>query len=375
MLKALAHDLVASMALPPFTNSAVDGYAVRFADIVTAADGPIAVADRVMAGGSAEGSVPPGRAVRIFTGAPMPDGSDTVFMQEDVRVDADGHVHFPTGLCRGANVRPVGEDISAGSVVLPNGRRLRPQDVAVCAALGLTELQVRRSVRVAVFSTGDEIVSPGSARGLSQLFDSNRFMLAAMLRRLGCAVSDLGILADDPILIADALRQAAAGHDFILASGGVSTGEADHVKAGVENAGKLAFWRVAIKPGRPIAMGSINGVPFMGLPGNPVASFVTFVYLGRSAVLALAGAVSEPFTPTPVRAAFAYRKKAGRREYVRAKIRGGPDGALEAVKFPREGAGLLSSLIETEGLVELSESTTLVESGTMVAFLPYSVLL
>ena len=372
--RVLAHDLIASMALPPFTNSAVDGYAVRFADIVAAAGAPIAVADRVMAGGSAKGSVPPGRAVRIFTGAPMPDGSDTVFMQEDVRIDAGG-VHFPTGLRQGANVRPIGEDIPAGSVVLPRGRRLRPQDVAVCAALGLTELEVRRSVRVAVFSTGDEIVSPGSARGPSQLFDSNRFMLAAMLRRLGCAVSNLGILADDPILIADALREAAAGHDFILASGGVSTGEADQVKAGVENAGKLAFWRVAIKPGRPIAMGSIDGVPFMGLPGNPVASFVTFVYLARAAVLALAGAVSEPFTAMPVRAAFTYRKKAGRREYARAKIRRGADGALEAVKFPREGAGLLSSLIETEGLVELPESATLVEPGAMVAFLPYLVLL
>jgi molybdopterin molybdotransferase len=331
--RVLAHDLIAPMALPPFTNSAVDGYAVRFADIVTAAGAPLTVADRVVAGGSAKGSVPPGRAVRIFTGAPMPDGSDTVFMQEDVRADAGGRIHFPTGLRRGANVRPIGEDFPAGTVVLPRGRRLRPQDVAVCAALGLTELEVRRSVRVAVFSTGDEIVSPGSARGPSQLFDSNRFMLAAMLRRLGCAVGDLGILADDPILIADALRQAAAGHDFILASGGVSTGEADQVKAGVENAGKLAFWRVAIKPGRPIAMGSIDGVPFMGLPGNPVASFVTFVYLARAAVLALAGAVSEPFTAMPVRAAFTYRKKAGRREYARAKIRRGADGALEAVKF------------------------------------------
>jgi molybdopterin molybdotransferase len=368
--RVLAHDLIAPMALPPFTNSAVDGYAARFANIVTAAGAPLTVADRVVAGGSAKGSVPPGRAVRIFTGAPMPDGSDTVFMQEDVRVDADGHVHFPTGLCRGANVRPVGEDISAGSVVLPRGRRLRPQDVAVCAALGLTELEVRRSVRVAVFSTGDEIVSPGSARGPAQLFDSNRFMLAAMLRRLGCAVSDLGILADDPILIADALRQAAAGHDFILASGGVSTGEADHVKAGVENAGMLAFWRVAIKPGRPIAVGSINSVPFMGLPGNPVASFVTFVYLARAAVLALEGAVSEPFTAMPVRAAFAYRKKAGRREYARAKIRRGADGALEAVKFPREGAGLLSSLIETEGLVELPETATLSNPERWSRFCP-----
>jgi molybdopterin molybdotransferase len=373
--RVLARDLVAQSPLPPFTNSAVDGYAVRLADVLTAAGAPLAVVDRVMAGGAAKGPMPPGRAARIFTGAPMPEGADTVFMQEDVRVGDDGCVHFPAGLRAGANVRPVGEDIPIGGVVLPKGRRLRPQDVAVCAALGLTEIKVHRPVRVAVFSTGDEIVSPGSARGPSQLFDSNRFMLAAMSRRLGCEVSDLGILADDPILIANALQKAAAEHDFILASGGVSTGEADHVKAGVESAGELGFWRVAIKPGRPIAMGAIAGVPFMGLPGNPVASFVTFAYLARAAVLALAGAAAEPFVPTPARAAFSYRKKAGRREYVRANLKRGLDGALEAVKFPREGAGLLSSLIETDGLIELSETTTQVEHGAMVAFLPYSLLL
>jgi molybdopterin molybdotransferase len=373
--RVLVQDLVASVALPPFTNSAVDGYAVRFADVAAARGAPIAIANRVMAGSAAKGAVSPGQATRIFTGAPMPEGADTVFMQEDVRLDHAGRVHFPEGLRCGANVRPIGEDVAVGQVVLPKGRRLRPQDVAVCAALGLVEIDVRRSVRVAVISTGDEIVSPGSARSPSQLFDSNRFMLAAMLRRLGCEVGDFGILADDPVLIADALRAAAARHDLILASGGVSTGEADHVRAGVESAGRLVFWRVAIKPGRPIAMGSIIGVPFMGLPGNPVASFVTFAYFARAAVLALAGAVSESFVSTPVRSAFLYRKKAGRREYLRANIRRGADGGVEAVKFPREGAGLLSSLIETDGLVELPEAATGVEPGETVAFLPYSILL
>ena len=373
--RVLVRDLVASMALPPFTNSAVDGYAVRFADVAAAGGAPIGIADRVMAGGATKSAVPPGQAVRMFTGAPIPEGADTVFMQEDVRVDAAGHVCFPEGLRLGANVRPAGEDIREGHVVLLNGRRLRPQDVAVCAAVGLTEVQVRRPVRVAIFSTGDEIVSPGSPRGPSQLFDSNRFMLAAMLRRLGCEVGDHGILADDPTLIAEALRVAAAGHDLILASGGVSTGEADHVKAAVESAGRLVFWRVAIKPGRPIAMGSVTGVPFMGLPGNPVASFVTFAYLARAAVLALAGAASESFVSAPVRSAFAYRKKAGRREYLRANIQRTTGGGLEAVKFEKEGAGLLSSLIETDGLVELPESTTLIDPGDTVAFLPYSLLL
>jgi molybdopterin molybdotransferase len=368
--RVLVHDLLAPLALPPFTNSAVDGYAVRLADIEAGGAGPVIVADRVTAGRAPKGPVPFGQAVRIFTGAPMPEGADTVFMQEDVKVD-DGRVLFPAGLRRGANVRPAGEDIPQGGVVLPKGRRLRPQDVAVCAALGLTEVEVRRPVRVAVFSTGDEIVSPGSTRSASQLFDSNRFMLAAMLRRLGCVVGDLGILLDDPLLIAKALGQAAAGHDFILASGGVSTGEADHVKAGVETAGELVFWRVAIKPGRPIAMGSVAGVPFMGLPGNPVASFVTFAYLARAVVLALAGAAPETFAPCPARSAFTYRKKAGRREYVRASLRRDADGALVAEKFPREGAGLLSSLIATDGLVELPEATTRVEPGQTVSFLPY----
>ena len=370
----LAHDLIASMPLPPFKNFAVDGYAIRFADIETAAGAPLTVADQVVAGASAKGYSSRTRGAHLY--------GRTNAGRLGHGLHAGGRsgrrrrpVHFPTGLCRGANVRPVGEDISAGSVVLPRGRRLRPQDVAVCAALGLTELQVRRSVRVAVFSTGDEIVSPGSARGPSQLFELEPFHAGRNAPPPRVRGQRSGYSRHDPILIADALRQAAAGHDFILASGGVSTGEADHVKAGVESAGKLAFWRVAIKPGRPIAMGSINGVPFMGLPGNPVASFVTFVYLARSAVLALAGTDSEPFTATPVRAAFAYRKKAGRREYARAKVRRGADGALEAVKFPREGAGLLSSLIKTEGLVELPELATLVEPGAMVAFFPYSVLL
>ena len=238
--RVMVEDLVAPIELPPFTNSAVDGYAVRFAD-VAAGGGPPSVTARVMAG-SAAVRVPPGEAVRIFTGAPIPEGADTVFMQEDVRIDELGRAHFPVELRCGDNIRSAGDDVARGQIVLRKGRRLRPQDVALCAALGLTEVEVRRSVRVAVFSTGDEIVSPGFARGPSQLFDSNRFMLCAMLRRLGCDVSDRGILVDNQKLIADGLREAALGHDLILASGGVSVGEADHVKAAVESSGSLAFF-------------------------------------------------------------------------------------------------------------------------------------
>ena len=222
--RTLVKDMVAPLPLPPFTNSAVDGYALRGADLPQTAEKAFPVADRIQAGVLPERSVAPGQAVRIFTGAPMPDGADTVYMQEDVRVDDAGRVVLPPGLKRGANVRPAGEDIAAGKVVLQAGQQMRPQDVALAAALGMTHVEVLRKVRVAIFSTGDEIVAPGSVRGPAQLFDSNRFMLMAMLSRMGCDVTDLGILADDSRQIAEMLKAAASTHDLMLTSGGVSTG-------------------------------------------------------------------------------------------------------------------------------------------------------
>lgn len=370
----LAAPIVAPMPLPPFMNSAVDGYAVRSADLPKDAERAFVVSGRVQAGSAAPAAIAPGEAVRIFTGAPMPGGADTVFMQEDVRIDDEGRVVLPAGLKPGANVRPAGEDIPEGRVALPAGRRLRPQDIALAAALGLTRIEVRRRVRVAVFSTGNEVVLPGAARANMQLFDSNRYMLMAMLKRLGCEVGDLGILRDDREQLAASLKDAAGHHDLILTSGGVSTGDEDHVKASVESVGKLVLWRMAIKPGRPVAMGVIGGVPFIGLPGNPVASFVTFTYVVRPAVLALSGAVHDVAAPVLLRAAFAYRKKAGRREYVRANLRKAEDGVLEAVKFPREGAGLISSLVDSDGLVELGEDVRDVAPGQTVRFFAYPVL-
>jgi molybdopterin molybdotransferase len=370
--RVLARDIAAPLPLPPFTNSAVDGYAVRGGDLPQREEQAFAVTGRIQAGASAGRAIAPGHAVRIFTGAPMPEGADTVFMQEDVRIDEAGRVVLPAGLKPGANVRPAGEDIALGFAALRAGRRLRPQDVALAAAFGLTHVDVTRRLRVAVFSTGNEIVSPGSRRAASQLFDSNRFMLAAMLARLGCEVSDLGIIGDDRDSLAAGLKQVAGSHDLILTTGGVSTGEEDHVKASVESAGSLVLWRMAIKPGRPVAMGIIGGTPFIGLPGNPVASFVTFAHVVRPTVLALMGATLEPLVPMPVRAAFAYGKKAGRREYVRVSLRKGDGGVLEAAKFPREGAGLLSSLVDTDGLVELGEEITEVKPGQTVGFLSYA---
>ncbi|HEY7846189.1 MAG TPA: gephyrin-like molybdotransferase Glp [Bradyrhizobium sp.] len=372
--RILVRDIAAPLPLPPFTNSAVDGYAVPGSDLPRDKERAFPVSGRVQAGATAQ-AAQAGQAVRIFTGAPLPEGTDTVFMQEDVRLDDKGHVLLPAGLRPGANVRPAGEDIAKGHVALKAGQRLRPQDIALAAAFGLTQLDVVRRLRVAVFSTGDELASPGSPRASAQLYDSNRFMLMAMLRRFGCEVSDLGILRDAREPLAKALKQVASRHDLILTTGGVSTGEEDHVKAGVESVGSLVLWRIAIKPGRPVAMGIIGGTPFIGLPGNPVASFVTFVHVVRPVVLALSGALPATLTPMPVRAAFSYRKKSGRREYVRVTLRRANDGDLEALKFPREGAGLLSSLVDTDGLVELGEAMTKVEPGDRVGFLGYANLL
>jgi molybdopterin molybdotransferase len=375
--RVLAEDIVAPVNVPPFDNSAVDGYAVHADDLEGERESRFAIVDRVAAGHTATHTLKAGEAMRIFTGAPMPAGADTVFMQEDCRVEG-GAVILPPGLQRGANRRLAGEDIRSGAVALPAGRRLAVQHVALAAALGLTALPVRRRVRIALFSTGDEIVEPGSALSGAVLYDSNRYLLGGLIARFGAEVTDLGILGDDPKKLAHALAAAASDHDLVLTSGGVSTGEADHVRAAIESIGRLVFWRLAIKPGRPVAMGIIpgsssgDGAAFVGLPGNPVAVFVTFVRVVRPLLLRLAGALPEPLIAMPVRAAFSYRKRTGRREYVRVALRAAADGVIEAVKYVQDGAGVLTSLTETDGLAELTEDVTTLEPGSMVGFLSYA---
>jgi molybdopterin molybdotransferase len=377
--RVIAREVVAPIDLPPFDNSAVDGYAVRHADLDAHAETRLAVVERVTAGRTAARALAAGTAVRIFTGAPMPSGADTVFMQEDVRLDGEA-VIVPAGLKVGANRRLAGEDVRAGAIVLPAGRRLGAQHVALAAAIGLTALDVFRRVRVAVFSTGDEIVEPGAPRPSAALYDANRYLLAGLIERLGATSTDLGILPDDPDRLARAIAAAAAEHDLVVTSGGVSTGEADHVRRAVEAVGRLVFWRVAIKPGRPVAMGVVPAsgrgpsAAFVGLPGNPAAVYVTFARVVRPLLLRLAGAEAAPLLALPVSAAFGYRKKAGRREYVRVKLERTADGTVEAVKHAQEGAGIITSLTETDGLVELSEDTTTVTPGSTVGFLSYAAL-
>jgi len=371
--RVVAHDVAAPIDLPPFDNSAVDGYAVRRADLPSDQEAKLRIAGRITAGKSADVAVVAGEAIRIFTGAPMPKGADTVFMQEDCRTE-DDMVIVPPGLKVGANRRLAGEDIRKGEIALQAGRVLGVQDVSLAAAIGLTHIDVRRRVRAALFSTGDEIVEPGAVRSDPALFDANRYLLSGLLTQAGAEVIDLGILPDRQEAIAQAIAQAARDHDLVLTSGGVSTGEADHVRNAVETIGTLVFWRVAIKPGRPVAMGIVDGSAFVGLPGNPVAAFVTFVRVVRPLLLRLAGAQPQPLIALPVRAAFDYRKKSGRREYVRVSLRRADDGAMEAIKHKQEGAGIITSLTQTDGLVELPENATTVERGSTVGFLPYSVL-
>jgi molybdopterin molybdotransferase len=377
--RVMASDVTAPISLPPFDNSAVDGYAVRAADLDRAAETKLAISGRVTAGRAAAQALTPGAAIRIFTGAPMPAGADTVFMQEDVRLEGET-VLVPPGLEAGANRRLAGEDVRAGAVLLPAGRRLSARHVALAAAVGLTQLPVRRRLQVAVLSTGDEIVEPGTARPSAALFDANRYLLAGLIAGLGAQSTDLGIVPDDPQRLQQAIAAAAEAHDLVLTSGGVSTGEADHVRSAVEAIGRLVFWRVAIKPGRPVAMGVIRGsrpgtgAAFVGLPGNPVAAFVTFARVVRPLMGRLAGAELTPLIALPVRATFAHRKKKGRREYVRVALRRAPDGVIEAVKHAQEGAGVITSLTQTDGLVELMEATTEIAPGESVGFLSYAAL-
>jgi len=368
--RVLAEPVVATRDVPPHDNAAVDGYAVNFDQLKPGEPTTLPIGGRAAAGHPLGRKVAAGECIRIFTGAQMPEGADTVLMQEDCRV-ADGKATLPAGIKRGANRRFAGEDVKRGATVLAAGRRLRPQEIGLAASLGLTTLTVRRKLRVAIFSTGDEVREPGGELPPGAIFDSNRYTLRALLEGLSCAVTDLGILPDSLDAVRAALARAAENHDLVVTSGGVSSGEEDHVKAAVETLGRLHFWRLAIKPGRPVAMGQIGRVPFIGLPGNPVAVMVTFLLLARPLVLLLSGAEDAPPRLFRVVSGFAYDKKGSRTEYLRARLKRGETGWV-AEKFPRDGAGILTSMVESDGLVEIPEGLSHVELGGTVDFLPFS---
>jgi len=368
--RVLLEDVVSPIDVPQHGNSAVDGYAVFFDDLNAEAETTLPVAGRVAAGHPLDRPARRGEAIRIFTGAPMPDGPDTVMMQEDCR-EQDGQVTLRPGIARGANHRAAGEDVAAGATVLRSGQRLRPSDLGQAAAVGRGTLQVARPLQAGVVSTGDELCEPGGPLAPGGIYDSNRFTVQGLLAQLGCQVHDLGILPDDRAAVTDALADASARLDLVVTSGGVSVGEEDHVKQAVEALGQLHSWRLAIKPGRPIALGQLGRVPFVGLPGNPVAVVVTFVTIVRPLVLRMLGGRADPPHLFKVKAGFDHTKKRERREWVRARLVA-HDGELRVDKHPSQGAGILSSIVESDGLVELPEEMTQLKAGTLVDFLPFS---
>ena len=369
--RLLAENVMAAVDVPPHDNSAVDGYAVFFDDLDPDGETRLPVTGRVAAGHPLGRAAVHGEAIRIFTGAPMPEGPDTVMMQEDCREDG-GHVVVMPGIKQGANHRHAGEDVHKGDVVLRRGRRLKPQDIGLAAAVGRSELAVYEPIRVAVFSTGDEVRDPGQPLPDGAIYDANRYTLMSAVAQLGCRVSDLGILPDDEAVIGKALTKAAESHDLLLTSGGVSVGEEDHLRAAAEAGGKLHFWRLAIKPGRPVAMGQIGRTPIVGLPGNPGAVLVTFLLIARPILLRLAGMEDVTAHRFAVRAGFDHKKKPGRREFVRARLIAAEDGAVVVLKHGTSGAGILSSLVEADGLVDLAPDLTYLKSGSSVDFLPFS---
>jgi molybdopterin molybdotransferase len=370
--RILAEALVGERDVPGFDNVAVDGFAFAYGDLAQGGATRLRLLEgRAAAGHPFAGRLPPGSALRVLTGAPLPAGADTVVMQEDVTLDGSAVVIGP-GLKQGANRRRAGEDIRRGQLVLEPGLRLRPQDVGVAATLGHADLEVFRPVRVALLSSGDELLEPGAALADGATYDANRTLLQGLLAAQGCAVTDLGILPDRAEVVAEALRAAAAAHDVVLTSGGASRGDEDHVVRAVEREGRLHFWQIAVKPGRPLAFGQLGRCVFIGLPGNPVAAMVCFVYFARPVLIALGGGRWPTPRGFPVPADFAMNKKPGRREYLRARLRRGPDGRLRAERIAREGSGILTSLAEADGLVELAEPVTAVAAGDLVEFVPFS---
>lgn len=363
--RVLAQDAVAQRANPPRANAAVDGFGLAHAH--KADEMPLAQG-RAAAGQPFDGALPAGQAVRILTGAILPEGVDTVILQEESHVHGD-RVRFDRVPKSGANTRKAGEDLPQGAVALTAGRRLTPADIALASALGIAELVVRPRLRIGVLSTGDEIIAaPDQPARPHQIWDANRPMLLALASGWAAQAVDLGHAPDDPVVIAAALDRGAADCDLILTSGGASTGDEDHVSSLLSERGDLTAWRIAMKPGRPLALAKWGGTPVIGLPGNPVAALVCALIFARPAAGLIAGEGWRALMAFDVPAAFAKSKRPGRREYLRARLNS--DGAAEV--FESEGSGRISGLSWADGLVELPDGAVEVAPGSPVRYLPFA---
>jgi molybdopterin molybdotransferase len=366
--RVLADPLAATLTQPPFANSAMDGYAVRFADLAKTRYLPVAAR---IAAGHPEENIPPGAAVQIFTGAPLPPGFDTVVMQEDCRAE-HGHVVLPEKLTQGSHVRLAGIDFKPGDLLVPSGRRLRPQDIGILAATGISKVTVRKRLKVGLFSTGDELAEVGAELKPGQIHDSNRPMLNAALSAMGFEVQDLGNLEDRVDSLVTAFGLAGLEHHALISTGGVSVGGEDHVKAAIEQLGQLHFWKLALKPGKPLALGQIGDTAFIGLPGNPVSSLISLLLVGRSVLHRLAGASLDAVPPPPIQAPTTARlaRAEGRINFLRARL-----GDKGVTPFFSQDSSLISSLVASTGLIEVEIGTGAVEPGEMVKYHAYDSLM
>ena len=365
--RVLATGVVSAMQVPPMDNSQMDGYALRSLD-VPAVPTMLRVSQRIAAG-HVGAPLEPGTAARIFTGAPVPPGADAIVMQEACVADGD-KVTINETPAAGSWIRRAGVDVEAGQTVLEAGTRLRPQDLGLAASVGVGDLTVYRRMRVAVFFTGDELVMPGEPLPPGRIYNSNRFVLRGLLEKLGCEVLDLGIVPDDRQRTREAFASASVGADLIITSGGVSVGEEDHVKPAVEAEGRLEMWQIAMKPGKPLAFGHVRDVPFIGLPGNPVSSFVTFLLFARPFILKRQGVLDVDVRALTLPADFDLPHGDKRREFLRARMNA--HGALEL--FRNQNSAVLNSAVWADGLIDNPAGQS-IRRGDTVRFLPYSELL
>lgn len=367
--RVLAQDLVSPIAVPAHNNSAMDGYAFRSKELEAAGDLPLKIVGTALAGRAWQGQVNQGECLKVMTGAILPDGLDTVIPQEFTTLTQEKAetVRIPAGVVRaGDNRRLRGEDLQQGAVALQKGELLAPAALGLAASLGADMLPVLGRLRVAYLSTGDEVQSPGEVLREGAVYDSNRHTVVSLLERLGCEVVELGVVRDDPATLEAAFRRAADQADVIISSGGVSVGEADFTKAMMAKLGDVVFWRIAMRPGRPFAVGRLGNTLLFGLPGNPVAVMVTFLTLVRPALLQMMGAL--PQVPPLLRAhsTEALRKKPGRTEYQRGIVSNGPDGRLQVRTTGNQGSGVLSSMVQANGLIVLHHAQSSVAVGDLV---------
>lgn len=370
--RTLSRDLCSPIDVPAHDNSAMDGYAVRAADLAGEASAPVRlpVVGVALAGRPFTRALEPGQCIRITTGAVMPVGADAVVVQERARPDGD-RVELPAGVAPGENRRLRGEDLPVGSVAIAAGTRLLPAHLGLAASLGIDRLQVRRRLRVAILSTGDELAQPGTALSEGQIYDSNRPALIGLLARLGVEVIDLGQIPDSRDALEARLIEASRRADVLLSSGGVSVGEADFTREMMARLGEVHFRQVAMRPGRPFAFGRIGSARYFGLPGNPVAAMVAFLVFVRDALLAMSGAVVTPIVPVPAACGARIRKRPGRTEFPRGRLEKGPDGLARVVPADQQGSGILRSMAQANCLIVLPEAAGDIAQGSLVDCLPF----